>query len=122
MSFIISALCRDILRPMTRKRVNKFAQLQTAVWITIVLVALGPTATSGQGTALVSPEVHKDGTVTFRLQGPGAHDVEVPLAGLETPLKMTQGQGGIWSVTSAPLVSGTYWYSYLATAKRNSIH
>jgi enterochelin esterase-like enzyme len=102
---------------MTQKRVNKFAQLQTAVWIAIMLAAVGPTATFGQGTPLVSPEVHKDGTATFRLLRPGAHDVEVPLAGLETPLKMTQAQGGIWSVTSAPLVSGTYWYSYLVDGK-----
>ncbi len=82
-----------------------------------MLTASVPVATFGQGTALVSPEVHKDSsTVTFRLARPGAHDVLVALAGLETPLKMTQADG-VWSVTSAPLTSGTYWYSYLVDGK-----
>lgn len=94
-----------------------FAQRQTAVWIALVLAALVPTAIFGQGPAMVSPEVHQDGAVTFRLQRPGAHEVLVALAGLENPLKMTQAQSGIWSVTSAPLASGAYWYSYLVDGK-----
>lgn len=65
---------------------------------------------------MVSPELHGDGSVTFRLDQPGAHEVLVALAGLETPLKMSQTQG-IWSVTSAPLESGTYWYSYVVDGK-----
>lgn len=38
------------------------------------------------------------------------------LAGLETPLKMTQSEG-VWSTTSAPLASGTYWYSYIVDGR-----
>ena len=97
---------------MTRKLINGFVQLQTAVRIALVLVASAPAMTFGQASALVSPETHKDGSVTFRLERPGAHEVLVALAGLDTPLKMTQAQG-VWSVTSAPLESGAYWYSYL---------
>jgi hypothetical protein len=66
----------------------------------------------GQRPPLVSPELHKDSSVTFRLERAGAHEVLVALAGLETPLKMTLAQG-VWSVTSAPLASGAYWYSYI---------
>jgi enterochelin esterase family protein len=100
---------------MIRNRVNDFLQLQTAVRIAVVL-ALVPTAIFGQGTALVSPELHKDSSVTFRLERSGAHEVLVTLAGLETPLKMTQAQG-VWSVTSVPLASGSYWYSYVVDGK-----
>jgi enterochelin esterase family protein len=100
---------------MIRNRVSYFLQLQTAVRIAVVL-ALVPAAIFGQGNALVSPELHKDGSVTFRLQRSGAHEVLVALAGLETPLKMTQAQG-VWSVTSVPLASGSYWYSYVVDGK-----
>ena len=113
---LFSARHRGILRPMSRKLLSDFVQLQTAVRIALVLVASAPATVFGQGTALVSPELHKDGSVTFRLERPGAHEVLVALAGLETPLKMTQAQG-IWSATTAPLESGAYWYSYLVDGK-----
>src|SRR5260370_17447923 len=108
----LSAKCRDILRSMIWKIASDFVQLRTAVRIAVVLAASMPTAMFGQRTALVSPELHKDSSVTFRLERSGAHEVLVALAGLETPLKMTQAQG-VWSVTSAPLASGAYWYSYI---------
>jgi len=79
-------------------------------------MATVPSAMFAQRTALVSPELHKDNSVTFRLEQPGAHEVLVALAGLEKPLKMTGAQG-VWSVTSAPLLSGTYWYSYLVDGR-----
>ncbi|MGC1463025.1 MAG: alpha/beta hydrolase-fold protein [Terracidiphilus sp.] len=101
---------------MIRKIASDFVQLQNAIRIAAVLAASVPMAAFGQGTGLVSPELHKDGSVTFRLERSGAHEVSVALAGLETPLKMTQAQG-VWSVTSAPLASGTYWYSYLVDGK-----
>lgn len=82
----------------------------------VVLATSMPMTVFGQATALVSPELHKDGSVTFRLQSPGAHEVLVALAGAETPLKMEQAQG-VWSVTSAPLASGAYWYSYVVDGK-----
>jgi enterochelin esterase family protein len=81
-----------------------------------MLAVVVPVAASGPERAPVSPEVHENGTVTFRLAQPGAHEVLVALAGLEIPLKMTQ-TAGEWSVTSAPLESGAYWYSYVVDGK-----
>ena len=101
---------------MTRKIASDFLQVQTAVRLAVLLVASAPMAVFGQGTALVSPESHKDGSVTFRLERSGAREVLVALAGLETPLKMTQSHG-VWSVTSTPLAPGAYWYSYLVDGK-----
>jgi enterochelin esterase family protein len=98
---------------MIRKMASKIVQ-HTAVRIAVVLAVSAPAF--GQGTPLVSPELHQDGSVTFRLERPGAHQVLVALAGLETPLKMTDLQG-VWSVTSSPLASGVYWYSYLVDGK-----
>ena len=91
--------------PYDPKHVSDFAPFPTALPIAVLVAALVPAATFGQRTTLVSPELHKDGSVTFRLERPGAHEVLVALAGLETPLKMTQTEG-VWSVTSAPLELG----------------
>jgi enterochelin esterase-like enzyme len=94
-----------------------FTSAQSALWSSVVMIAVSvPTAVFAQRMPVVSPEVHKDGSVTFRLDRSGAHEVLVALAGLETPLKMTQSQG-VWSITSAPLESGTYWYSYVVDGK-----
>lgn len=107
---IDAILCPDILPPMNRT--THFVAARIALWLNFVLMAVSAPPLFGQGASIVSPELHKDGSVTFRLNQPGAHEVLVALAGLETPLKMSQTQG-IWSVTSAPLESGTYWYSYV---------
>ena len=94
-----------------------FTSAQSALWSSVVMIAVSvPTAVFAQRTPVVSPEVHKDSSVTFRLDRSGDHEVLVALAGLETPLKMTQSQG-VWSITSAPLESGTYWYSYVVDGK-----
>lgn len=101
---------------MTLKTLFTFFRPRMAVRIAVMLFASLPKASFCQGIALVSPELHKNGSVTFRLVQSGAHEVLVALAGLEAPLKMTLTQG-VWSVTSAPLASGTYWYSYLVDGK-----
>ena len=89
---------------------------QTVVRTGVFLMALFPAAMFGQRTALLSPELRKDRSVTFRLERPGAHDVLVVLDGQQAPLKMTQAEG-IWSVTSTPLVSATYCYRYLVDGR-----
>src|SRR3984885_9854373 len=93
------------------------ASAQVALWLSVVLLAVSVQATVfGQRAAVISPELHRDGSVTFRLDRSDAHEVLVALAGLETPLKMTQTEG-VWSVTSAPLESGAYWYSYVVDGR-----
>lgn len=101
---------------MIRKIPREFVPLRTAAGIAVVLAASIPMTMLGQRPPLLSPELHKDSSVTFRLERAGAHEVLVTLAGLETPLKMTQAQG-VWSVTSAPLASGAYWYSYIVDGR-----
>ena len=68
------------------------------------------------GTRTISPEVHDDQTVTFRLMGPNANGVTVSgtmfvgeEAGKRVPL--TKGADGVWSVTIGPLVPDIYIYS-----------
>ncbi len=68
------------------------------------------------GTRVISPEVHDDQTVTFRLMAPNATIVTVTgtmfvgaEAGKNVPL--IKGANGLWSLTIGPLVPDIYIYS-----------
>lgn len=64
---------------------------------------------------LVSPEVHSDRTVTFRVRAPKAS--EVALYGDWMPVgksqPMTKGADGVWSITTQPLEANghLYWFN-----------
>ena len=68
------------------------------------------------GTRILSPEVHDNQTVTFRLSGPDVNSVSVSgtmfvgeKAGKRVPL--VKGTDGVWSTTIGPLVPDIYIYS-----------
>src|SRR6266849_6359342 len=67
--------------------------------------------------ALVSPEVHSDGSVTFRFRAPNAVDVKLAREGAE-PVSMQKGAQGVWKVTTARLAPDYYGYSFLADGVR----
>ncbi|MBL8213738.1 MAG: esterase [Bryobacterales bacterium] len=73
-----------------------------------VLPAQGPQ----QGPVVVSPEVHADRRVTFRILAPKAG--EAALFGdwmkVGTTVPMAKGAGGVWSVTVGPLEPSIYIY------------
>ena len=65
----------------------------------------------------VSPEVHSDRTVTFRLFAPKASEVLLMgspgiLEFTKKPLALEKGDKGIWSLTIGPLPGGFYTYGY----------
>jgi enterochelin esterase-like enzyme len=60
---------------------------------------------------LISPDVHPDNTVTFRLRSPNAKEVAIALEGSSKPLPMQKDDQGVWSVTTAPLAPDYYGYS-----------
>ena len=61
------------------------------------------------GSPFVSPEVHADGTVTFRLRAPKAEKVSVICEGVAPqPTAMAKGADGVWSVTVGPIPPGIY--------------
>ncbi len=63
-------------------------------------------------TAFISsPEVHPDRTVSFRLRAPNALKVELGIEG-SSPLAMSKGEGGVWTVTTKPLVPDIYGYNF----------
>jgi enterochelin esterase family protein len=66
---------------------------------------------------LISPEVHADGRVSFRLRAPNAREVEVAREGAE-PLAMAKDEHGVWSATTPPLEPDYYGYAFAADGVR----
>ena len=60
---------------------------------------------------VVSPEVHDDGTVTFRLKAPDAREVQVHCETVKET-KMIKDDQGVWSFTTPPLEPDFYVYSF----------
>ncbi|MGA2618224.1 MAG: alpha/beta hydrolase-fold protein [Thermoguttaceae bacterium] len=59
------------------------------------------------GGSFVSPEVHADGQITFRLRAPKAEKVAVICEAVGTQ-PMTKDAGGLWSLTVGPVPPGIY--------------
>jgi enterochelin esterase-like enzyme len=65
----------------------------------------------------VSPEIHADRKVTFRLFAPKASEVILMgspgiLEFTKKPLPLERGDKGVWSLTIGPLPAGFYTYGY----------
>jgi enterochelin esterase family protein len=75
--------------------------------------AAGPGAQAPTAARVVSPEVHPNKTVTFRMLAPNARTVTVNGSwdqSVNTP--MTRGDEGVWSVTLGPLGEQLWWYAF----------
>jgi enterochelin esterase family protein len=70
-----------------------------------------------QPAPLVSPEVHADGSVTFRFRAPNAVDVKLALEGTD-PASMQKDDRGVWTMTTAPLAPDYYGYVFVADGVR----
>jgi hypothetical protein len=76
-------------------------------------------ANAGGTTAaprLVSPEVHPDRTITFRLRAPKASEVALSFPG--SPRPMTKDGDGVWSVTIGPVAPEVYEYAFTVDGVR----
>ena len=65
----------------------------------------------------VSPEIHPDRTVTFRLFAPKASEVVLMgspgiLEFIKKPMPLERGEKGVWSLTVGPMPAGFYTYGY----------
>ncbi len=59
---------------------------------------------------VVSPEVHQDGRVTFRMVGQGASEVLVRIS--EKSRRMELNEKGVWEFTTKPLSPGLHDYTF----------
>ncbi|HEY6952967.1 MAG TPA: alpha/beta hydrolase-fold protein [Bacteroidota bacterium] len=81
-----------------------------SLFIGLMVLILAIDSQARQG--VVSPEVHRDRRVTFRLAAPNAQKVQLAREGAET-MPMNKGSDGIWSITTDPLEPDVYGYSFL---------
>ncbi|MGH9503505.1 MAG: esterase [Terriglobales bacterium] len=72
-----------------------------------------PAAQPEPPAAITSPEVHADGSVTFRFRDPNAHEVRLTLEGAK-PAPMQKDDEGVWALTTAPLEPDFYGYAFVA--------
>src|SRR5262249_50675067 len=65
--------------------------------------------------ALVSPEIHAERKVTFRIRAPKANEVGFFADWMKagTTQKMTRDEAGVWSVTVGPLAPSMYIYNFV---------
>jgi enterochelin esterase-like enzyme len=75
----------------------------------VVLMLTAATTASAQ--TLVSPEVHADGRVTFRLRAPNAKEVVLRCEGTKGG-PMQKDEAGVWSLTTEPMQPDIYAYSF----------
>jgi enterochelin esterase-like enzyme len=61
---------------------------------------------------VISPEVHPDRSVTFRLRAPNAKEVQLDLEGAH-PANMQKDDQGVWALTTAVLDPDFYGYSFI---------
>lgn len=62
---------------------------------------------------LVSPELHEDNSVTFRLFAPHADEVKLTGDWFKEAIDLSRNEQGIWSYTTPPMKSDLYGYSFL---------
>ena len=80
-----------------------------------LLLALAPVAgLSAAEARLVSPDVHADGSVTFRIKAPLAQAVAVTgdWDSWKEKKPLTKGDGGVWSVTLGPWSPDIFQYTF----------
>jgi len=98
---------------------SSFARI--ALVLALAVCGRAPPATAQQNPAgrgqamrrapMLSPEVHPDRTVTFRLRAPKASAVTVSIE-VGKPQEMTKDDNGVWSLTVGPLEPNLYDYSF----------
>ncbi len=78
------------------------------------------------GPEIVSPEIHNDNSVTFRLMAPDAREVKIsgdwmPSEGwVPGSQAMTRDEKGVWSFTTQPLGSDLYSYWFIVDGLRST--
>jgi enterochelin esterase family protein len=61
----------------------------------------------------MSPEVHADRRVTFRLYAPGANNVAVGVGFMQGIQPMSRSNNGLWSITLGPAQADIYEYNFI---------
>ena len=83
-----------------------------SAWLFVAAAAALALGQAQPPPPLVSPEVHADNRVTFRVRAPNAVAVDVAREGAPR-LPMQKGDRDVWSVTTDPLAPDIYGYVFV---------
>ncbi|KAA6341530.1 Carbohydrate acetyl esterase/feruloyl esterase [termite gut metagenome] len=73
------------------------------------------------GQNSISPEIHDNNTVTFRLKAPKAIKVEITGDFLSSQVELKEGEDGVWEYTTPePLASELYSYSFIVNGLKTT--
>jgi enterochelin esterase-like enzyme len=109
------------------RRLAQFLSLQLALpstrafFLTLALFGIASASVYGQAgpnSPIISPEVHPDGAVTFRYVSTTAKNVAVSVEGTPTPIPLTAGDAGVWTLTTAPMAPEYYNYRFVVDGER----
>ena len=104
---------------------KRYLILTVALFFLPVSPVLAQQALSG-GTQIVSPEIHEDHSVTFRIQAPEAGEVKLtgdwmPAEGwIPGSVLMSRGENGVWSFTTGVMEPELYGYAFLVDGVRTN--
>ena len=87
--------------------------MRVVLLLSICLFLDLPLEAASRRQSIVSPQVHKDRRVTFRLKAPGAKQVGVNVQFQRGLQPMTRNMDGVWSVTLGPAEPEIYEYSFV---------
>ena len=78
--------------------------------------ATRPSTRPARAPAFISPEVHPDRRITFRIHAPRAESVRLSAGdipgGPQAPRTLTKGDNNVWSLTLGPIDPGSYRYTF----------
>jgi len=100
------------MRGIMKRTFFELAILTMAVALAALLAPTAPAQTPPP--PVISPDVHADKSVTFRLRAPNDKEVAVSLEGVPKPIPMQKDDQGVWSVTTDPMAPDYYGYSFIA--------
>ena len=98
------------------ERAISFGGVGAGLLLLTLAVSPGLCGQPQRGPRIVSPEIHSNNTVTFRIMAPKASEVRIRgewMQGFGTSEALTPSDSGLWSVTVGPLTPEFYGYSFL---------
>ena len=101
----------DVHVRLTKTGVIVMKQVTIPLFVVIVVMQ-GVIVQDEIAAQLVSPEVHADRRVTFRIKAPQAERILVQGLAGQTPQSMTKHADGLWEVTIGPLAPELYSYVF----------
>ena len=90
-----------------------YKSIRVVLFLSVCLSLCMPLEAASQRQSILSPQVHKDRRVTFRLRAPAAKQVGVNVQFQQGLQPMVRNREGLWTVTLGPAEPEIYEYSFV---------